>query len=60
MSGHISTAGQGPAREGIGLSYRRARLEFFFGIQFPTIKGHKGEKNSNNTKAIVFSGMQSP
>lgn len=31
----IWTAGQGPARGGVGLSHRRARLEFFSGIYYP-------------------------
>ena len=37
--------GQGPAREGVGMSQRRARLEFFSGIHLPTVKGHGREKN---------------
>ena len=59
-AGHIWTTGWGPAREGVGLSQRRARLEFFSGIYFPSIKGHRRGKIPNSIKAIVFSGMQIP
>ena len=59
-AGHIWTMGQGPAREGVGMSQRRARLVFFSGIHLPTVKEHGREKISNNIKVIVFSSSQIP
>lgn len=31
------------AKEGLGLSQKKTQLEFFSGIDFPAIKGHRGK-----------------
>lgn len=47
-----------PARGGVGLSHRRARLEFSSGIYFPTI-GHRGD-NDSNLNSLSSAACDSP